>query len=175
MPPLPAPSCTLRFSSGDVAAASAVLTASALDRAERGEELWPPASLSPERLGRHYPPQGWTVAWRGEQALGCFVLLDDDPLFWPEAAPDEASYLHKLAVHPQAQGQGLAQVLLREAARQTAQRGRGLLRLDTAAARPRLRAVYERFGFRHVDDRLVRTWAVSRYELPLGRTPAELG
>ncbi|MFC4639585.1 GNAT family N-acetyltransferase [Deinococcus hohokamensis] len=165
MPTLP--SSLLHFSSGDVAAASRVLTASAVDRAERGEELWPPASLSPERLGRYYPPAGWTVAWRGEEAVGCFVLLDEDPLFWPEAAPGEATYLHKLAVHPHAQGQGLAGVLLREAARQTLQGGRQRLRLDTAAARPRLRAIYERFGFRHVDDQLVKTWAVSRYELRL--------
>ncbi|MFC4427462.1 GNAT family N-acetyltransferase [Deinococcus navajonensis] len=173
MSPQPIPA--LQFSSGDVAAASRVLAASALDRAARGEELWSPASLSPERLGRHYPPQGWTVAWRGDQAVGCFVLLGEDPLFWPHATPGEATYLHKLAVHPTAQGQGLSEVLLREAARQTLQGGRQLLRLDTATARPRLRAIYERFGFRHVDDLLVKTWAVSRYELRLHGSPAEAG
>jgi ribosomal protein S18 acetylase RimI-like enzyme len=43
---------------------------------------------------------------------------------WPDDPPGEALYLHKLAVHPSAQGQGLAHTLLREAARVTALAGR---------------------------------------------------
>lgn len=157
----------LTFTRGDLEAASGVLTATATRLAERGELLWPLPSLTPERLLRHYPPESWRVAWRGEQAVGTFALLDADPLFWPEDPPGEARYLHKLGVHPDAQGQRLAHRLLDEAARETREAGCAFLRLDTAAARPKLRALYESGGFRAVDERTVKGFFVVRYELAL--------
>ncbi|WP_019585771.1 GNAT family N-acetyltransferase [Deinococcus apachensis] len=158
----------LTFTHGDLAAAAGILMATAARLAERGEPLWPVPSLTPERLTRHYPPESWRVAWRGEQAVGAFALLDRDPLFWPEDPPGEVRYLHKLGIHPHAQGRGLAQVLLLEAARETREAGCVFLRLDTAASRPKLRALYERAGFRAVDEREVKGFHVVRYELPLG-------
>ncbi|ACO45693.1 GNAT family N-acetyltransferase [Deinococcus deserti] len=157
----------LTFTHGDVAAASSVLMASAVDRTARGEELWLPQSLTPERLGKYYPPEGWQVAWHGGQPVGCYVLLDQDPLFWPDDPEGEALYLHKLAVHPEVQGRRLAWTLLQRAAQQAADRRRAYLRLDTATHRPKLRAVYESIGFEHVADRIVKSWAVSLYELPV--------
>lgn len=157
----------LTFTRGDLATASGILTATASRLAERGEPLWPVPSLSPERLTRHYPPESWRVAWRGEQAVGTFALVDRDPLFWPEDPPGEARYLHKLGVHPDAQGQGLAHMLLAEAVRETRGAGCAFLRLDTAATRPKLRALYEGAGFRAVDEREVKGFHVVRYELPL--------
>lgn len=154
----------LTLTRGDVGAASAVLTATAARLADRGEPLWPLPSLTLERLTRHYPAGTWRVAWRGDAPVGTYALLTADPLFWPEAAPDEAWYLHKLGVHPDAQGQGLAPVLLREAAQECGEAGVPLLRLDTAATRPKLRALYEAAGFRAVDEREVRGFAVVRYE-----------
>ncbi|GAA5512980.1 hypothetical protein Dcar01_01704 [Deinococcus carri] len=157
----------LTYTRGDLAAASAVLTATASRLAERGEALWPLASLTPERLAQHYPAEGWRVAWQGGQAVGTFVLLDRDALFWPEDPPGEALYLHKLGIHPDAQGQGLAHRLLTEAARETREAGCAFLRLDTAASRPKLRALYESAGFRAVDEREVKGFRVVRYELPV--------
>lgn len=157
----------LTFTSGDDVAASGVLIAAALHLKARGEPLWPESSLTPERLARYYPPAGWRVAWRGDVALACLCLMDADPLFWPEDAPQEALYLHKLAVHPNAQGQGLSALLLREAARETARRGRPWLKLDTATGRPKLRALYENFGFQNVGERTVKGFDVTLYRLPV--------
>lgn len=157
----------LTYTQGDLAAASGILTATASRLAERGEPLWPLASLTPERLLRHYPAEGWRVAWQGGQAVGTFVLLPADPLFWPEDPLGEALYLHKLGVHPEAQGQNLSRLLLAEAARETRETGHSFLRLDTAANRPKLRALYEAAGFRRVDEREVKGFRVVRYELPL--------
>lgn len=154
------------FTGGDSAAASGVLIAAALHLKARGEALWPESSLTPERLARYYPQGGWRVAWRGDVAVGCLCLLDTDPLFWPDDAANEALYLHKLAVHPDARGQGLSALLLREAARETAERGRPWLKLDTATARPKLRAIYEDFGFQNVGQRTVKGFDVTLYRLP---------
>lgn len=158
----------LTFTRGDLPAASAVLTATAARLLERGEPLWPLPSLTPERLTRHYPPQGWRVAWHRGEAVGTYVLLDADPLFWPDDPPGQARYLHKLGVHPEAQGRGLAQALLAEAAHETREAGCAFLRLDTAAGRPKLRALYGAAGFRAVDEVTVKGFFVVRYELGVG-------
>ena len=158
----------LTFTRGDLGAASAVLTATAAQLLERGEPLWPLPSLTPERLTRHYPPQGWRVAWQRGEAVGTYVLLEADPLFWPDDPPGQARYLHKLGIHPAAQGRGLAHALLAEAARETREAGGAFLRLDTAATRPKLRALYESAGFRAVDEVTVKGFRVVRYELGVG-------
>ena len=157
----------LTLTSGDVEAASRVLIATATHRAERGEPLWPPSNLTPERLSKHYLPQGWRVAWQGGQAVAAYVLLDTDALFWPLDSPGEARYLHKLGVHPDAQAQGLAARLLEDAVRETRSAGCRWPRLDTAADRPKLRALYSGAGFRAVDEVEVHGFRVVRYELPV--------
>lgn len=157
----------VRLTRGDVEAASRVLTAAALRLTARGQTLWPPEQLTPEVLSAQYPARAWWVAWRQDQAVGTYVLLDRDALFWPDDPPGEARYLHKLGVYPDAQGQGLGRVLLEEAARQTGEEGAAFLRLDTAADRPRLLALYEAAGFRRVDEVEVQGFRVVRYELPV--------
>lgn len=154
----------LTFTSGDVAAASRVLVASAGALAARGEALWPPESLTPERLARQYFPEGWRVAWQEGVAVGCCVLLGSDPLFWPGDPVGEALYLHKLAVHPAAQGRGLAGALLDDAAAQVRAAGRAALKLDTASDRPKLRALYVGAGFVPVDEVQVGADHVVRFE-----------
>lgn len=71
-------------------------------------------------------------------------------------------------MHPAAQGRGLAHALLAGAARETREAGCAFLRLDTAANRPKLRALYESAGFRAVDEVTVRGFFVVRYELAVG-------
>lgn len=151
---------------GDDLAASGVLIAAALHLKARGEPLWPESSLTPERLARHYPQQGWRVIWRGDVAVACLCLLESDPLFWPDDAAGEALYLHKLAVHPEARGQGWSALLLQEAVCEAAERGRTWLKLDTATARPKLRAIYEDFGFQSVGQRTIKGFDVTLYRLP---------
>jgi Acetyltransferase (GNAT) family. len=161
----------LTYTLGDLDAASALLVRVAQDRVERGEELWPPRSLTPERLERYYPRPGWRVAWHGGEAVGTYVLLDADPLFWPDDPPGEAAYLHKLSVHPGWQGRGLSHTLLEHAAAEACALGRSFLRLDTAAERPRLRALYAAAGFREVDVVQAGSWRVARFERRLTAGP----
>jgi len=157
----------LTFTSSDVEAASRVLIAAATRLTERGHALWPLERLTPEVLSGQYPAGSWQVAWRQEQPVGTYVLLDRDELFWPDDPPGEARYLHKLGVHPDAQGQRLSRVLLEKAARQTHEEGASFLRLDALADRPRLLALYGAAGFRSVDQVEVQGLRVVRYELPV--------
>ncbi|WP_309573496.1 GNAT family N-acetyltransferase [Deinococcus sp.] len=145
----------LRMTSGDIPAASAVLTAAATALVARGEPLWPPKTLTPERLLRHYAVSPWRVAWRGGQVVACMSLLHSDPPFWPDDVPGTAQYLHKLAVHPDAQGQRLSSWMVQKAMSEARRAGVPALKLDTATSRPKLRALYEGSGFRSVGRKTV--------------------
>ncbi len=157
----------LTFTQGELPAAAGVVAATARHQEALGRTLWPPESVTPERLARHYPAPSWHVAWREGRAVGAFSLLDADPPFWPDDPPGEALYLHKLAVHPTCQGQGLAHTLLEHAVQVTRESGRPWLKLDTAANRPALRRLYETFGFEPVDEREVFGFRVVLYRLPV--------
>ena len=62
-------------------------------------------------------------------------------------------------------GRGVARALLEWATRHARAQGRGLLRLDCDANRPKLRALYESCGFRLHSYRQVGPYYVSRYEI----------
>lgn len=160
---------TLTFTWGDVRAASSILVAAATALVARGAPLWPPDSVTPGALNDRYPPGTWRVAWNGDRPAACCCLLELDPPFWPEDTPGEALYLHKLAVHPDHQGQGLAGVMLDDAVQVARQRGVPFLKLDTATDRPKLRALYERHGFQEVGRRHVFGFDVTLYRLPIPR------
>jgi hypothetical protein len=55
--------------------------------------------------------------------------------------------------------------MLEAAVQETRRRGCGFLRFDTVRDRPRLRAVYEGFGFECCDVRGVNGYEVALYEL----------
>lgn len=63
--------------------------------------------------------------------------------------------------------------LMRWAVERAAALGRRYVRLDCEASRLRLRAVYERFGFRHHSDRQVGPYFVARYEYVVPLPPSQ--
>lgn len=158
---------SLQFTVGDVDAASTVLLASANHLITRGQTLWPPESLTPLRLLRHYPQHSWRVAWLNGEAVGAYSLLNHDPLFWPDDLPGQATYLHKLGVVPERQGQGLSRAVLQHAVQETRGAGRLWLKLDTASDRPKLRHLYTTFGFQEVGERQVGRFLVTLLQYPV--------
>lgn len=98
------------------------------------------------------------------QSAGVIKFQLEDPLFWPDVPRGESAYVHRLAVRRQYAKGIVSTRLLSWAVERTRELGRPYLRLDCEASRPRLRAVYERFGFRHHSDRHVPPYFVSRYE-----------
>ena len=75
--------------------------------------------------------------------------------------------MHRLAVRRQFAGKEVSFDLFHWALWKTSELGRPYLRLDCEASRPKLRAIYERFGFKHHSDRQVGPYFVARYELEL--------
>jgi GNAT superfamily N-acetyltransferase len=144
---------------------STILTEAAAWLEGRGIPLWSPeqvslAAVSPEVQARLY-----YLAWAGPVAVGTMRLTTSDPAFWPEAAPGEALYLHRLAVRRAAAGGQVSSQLLRWASGQATAIGARYLRLDCETFRLSLRGVYERFGFQYHSERVVTRAVVARYQL----------
>lgn len=129
--------------------------------------MWRSDELSPERIATDVAEGHFYLARCGDEAAGTIKFQLRDTLFWPDTPADEAAFVHRLAVRRAFAGGELSALLLRWAAERARNAGRRFLRLDCEAARPRLRAVYERCGFQHHSDRQVGPYFVSRYELPL--------
>jgi GNAT superfamily N-acetyltransferase len=151
----------------DAATVAAILQEAASWLAARGEAMWRMNELAPESIAAEVAGGLFWIAARGEDAAGVVRFQLDDVLMWPDARPGEAGYVHRLAVRRSFSGGGVSRALLDMAADQTRALGRELLRLDCEAGRPRLRAVYERYGFAHHSDFRVGPYLVARYELRL--------
>jgi GNAT superfamily N-acetyltransferase len=132
----------------------------------RGIRQWPvDPDLPRETVARQLRQRECYLAWEGDQAVGTFSLQLSDPPMWG-AQPDDALYLHGLAVRRT--HRGLGRHLLSWAERMAAAAGRSYLRLDCMAENPALRAYYERAGYRHRGDVKGRGWAASLYEKAVG-------
>ena len=108
-------------------------------------------------------------------------LLDEDRLYWPNARADGA-YVHRLAVRRSEAGRGVGMAVLRWAEREGLARGKRHLRLDCVASDTAICAYYERAGFEHRGDVVVRGVDMSLYEkeIPLpssqsGDAPTAVG
>ena len=151
----------------EVESVSSILLEAADWLRERGIPMWRGDELLPERIAADVAEGYFFLARCKGEAVGTIKFQLHDAVFWPDTPADEAAFVHRLAVRRAFAGGQLSALLLRWAADRAMSLGRRFLRLDCEASRPRLRAVYERCGFRHHSDRQVGPYFVSRYELPL--------
>ena len=145
---------------------SGILTEAAGWLEARGIPLWSPQQVSLSAVSPEVRGGLFFLAWVGPVAVGTMRLTTSDPAFWPEAAPGEAVYLHRLAVRRAVAGGGVSSHLLRWAAGHARGLGARYLRLDCETFRQSLRGVYERSGFSFHSERVVGRAIVARYQLP---------
>jgi GNAT superfamily N-acetyltransferase len=129
----------------------------------RGESLWPADLLADAAIAADVDAGQFWIADVGDVPSGVVRLQRSDPDFWPDVPDGTSLFLHRLAVRRSVAGQGVSTALLRFAVERTRELGLESLRLDCVADRPKLRAIYERFGFIHHSDRQVGPYFVSRY------------
>jgi hypothetical protein len=90
------------------------------------------------------------VAARADGALaGVCTLSRSDPEFWPQEAPGEAAYLHRLAVRRAFAGGRLTPAIVAWCAATTAGWGCRALKLD---CHPHIAGIYLRLGFTRLDQ-----------------------
>jgi GNAT superfamily N-acetyltransferase len=132
---------------------------------ERGTPMWKADELSPKQVIEDVDA-GLFFIGECQSRAACVVKFQlEDNVFWPDIPTGESAFIHRLAIRRQFAGGKVSSALLTWAVQRANSLGRSFLRLDCEASRPKLRAVYERFGFAHHSDRQVGPYFVSRYEL----------
>jgi GNAT superfamily N-acetyltransferase len=156
---------TLRRSiTGEAALVSSVLVEAAMWLEQRGAPLWRPADIGPDAIRDDVDAGSYVLARLGGQVVGVMRLTPLDVRFWPEAAPGEALYVHRLAVR-RAHAGGTASLALLDFACSEARALRcAHVRLDCESTRAPLRAFYERQGFSFHSEADVPPYRVARYQ-----------
>lgn len=134
---------------------------------ESGVPMWRLNEAGVDQVAADVEAGTFAVAWCGASEAGVIKFQLEDPVFWPEVPPGTSAYVHRLAIRRRFAGGVVSSALLSWAVEEARRHGRQMLRLDCEASRSRLRAVYERFGFRYHSDRRVGPYVVARYEYPL--------
>lgn len=152
---------------GDESAVSSILSEAAEWLHERGIPLWKEGELAPQHIAADVAAGLYYLAEVDGTPVGTLRFQLSDPECWPEDAPGEAAYVHRVAVRRAYAGGEISRQLLQWAVERARALGLQFLRLDCDRARPKLRAVYEKFGFNYHSDRQVGPYLVARYELPV--------
>jgi GNAT superfamily N-acetyltransferase len=156
---------TIRQATGrDSGTVTEILSEAARWLDQSGMSMWRADELIPAHVTADVDAGLFFIAECDRAPAGVVKFQLTDMLFWPDVLQGQSAFVHRLAVRRQFAGGGISSALLRWAVERARSLGRAYLRLDCEASRPRLRAVYERFGFVHHSDRQVDPYLVSRYE-----------
>jgi GNAT superfamily N-acetyltransferase len=135
--------------------------------AQRGDVMWEEGELDEARIADEIARAQFFVAERDGEPAGVVRFQLEDRLFWPDLPGRDSAFIHRLAVRRRFAGTGVSTALLQWSAGQARALGKRWLRLDCDAQRAKVRAVYERFGFRLHSYRQVGPYYVARYEYQL--------
>lgn len=143
---------------------SAILQEAARWLENTGNAMWRNSELLPSRVADDVNADLFVIAMVNTEPAGVIKFQLEDTLFWPDVPQGDSAFVHRLAVRRRFAGKGVSTALLSWAVENARSLGKRYLRLDCEASREKLRAIYERFGFRHHSDRQVGPYFVSRYE-----------
>ena len=145
----------------------------AADWVERldGTTMWVEGELEEHRVRAEAEAGMFVVAEIDGHVVGAIRFQLEDQLFWPDLDGRDSAFVHRLAVRRAHAGQGISVALLQWAVERARSLHKRYLRLDCDADRPRLRELYEGFGFRLHSYRQVGAYSVSRYELDVRLKP----
>lgn len=132
-----------------------------------GTIMWVEGELEQGRVRAEADAALFVVGEVDGRVVGAIRFQLEDRLFWPDLDAADSAFVHRLAVRRAFAGQGISTALLEWAVDRARTLGKRYLRLDCDADRSRLRALYERFGFRLHSYRHVGSYYVSRYELQI--------
>ena len=134
-----------------------------------GVVMWDEGELAPDRVDADIAAGQFFIADVDGEAAGAVIFQLEDRLFWPDLKQNDSAFLHRLVVRRRYRGLGVSTALMRWATSRASDFGRRYLRLDCDADRPKLRALYEGFGFQFHSFRQVGPYYVARYEYPLNQ------
>jgi len=135
-----------------------------------GEIMWEEGELAPGRVDDEIAAGLFFIAEMKSDPAGAVKFQLEDRLFWPDLSQenqDDSAFIHRLVVRRRYKGLGISSALMKWAVSRASAQGKRYLRLDCDASRPKLRRLYEGFGFEFHSFRQVGAYYVARYEYPL--------
>ena len=132
-----------------------------------GVVMWDEGELDSSRIAREVADGQFFVAEVDGTIAGAIRFQLEDRLFWPDVPQGDSAFVHRLVVAREFKGRGVSTALLDWSVERAQTMGRRFLRLDCDAERAKLRALYERCGFRLHSYRQVTSYYVARYQYPL--------
>jgi ribosomal protein S18 acetylase RimI-like enzyme len=133
----------------------------------RGIDQWRPGSFSRQRIAARIERGEMYLAELAGYPVGTFALQWSDEETWGDV-PDDAGYVHGLAIRRDFAVRGLGREVLRRAENLAVASGKKYLRLDCMAENNALNEYYERAGFGYRGRVPVRGLEVSLYEKEAG-------
>jgi ribosomal protein S18 acetylase RimI-like enzyme len=130
-------------------------------------EGWRPDGFSRERIAFLIESGEMYLAVLAGRPAGTFALQWSDRETWGNV-PDDAGYIHGLAIRRKFAGTGLGREMLRRAEHMVSRSEREYLRLDCVADNEALNEYYRRAGFAYRGSVVVRGLAVALYEKRVG-------
>jgi GNAT superfamily N-acetyltransferase len=128
---------------------SSILSEAALWLKQQNMPLWEEHELSLESIQQDIESGLFYIAFCEDVAAGVVKFQTEDLVFWSDIRQEDSAFIHRLAVRRRFAGGSVSTALMQWAVEQSRDLGKHFLRLDCAADRPRLRKVYEKFGFQH--------------------------
>lgn len=132
----------------DTKTIEALLLKKVEELAEKDLVQWEVSEVLWENLKQDYQPENFYLVYRDEQAIGCFCVVDYDPTYWAADKPKAALYIHKVMVLNVGKGQGVSDYILDYFKQLGREQGVPCVKLDVREHKAKLRAYYERNGFR---------------------------
>jgi GNAT superfamily N-acetyltransferase len=153
----------------DLETVSSILCEAARWLQASGKAMWRDEEIVPERIAADVAAGAFFLAECDGEAAGTVKFQLEDLLVWPDVPQHDSAFIHRLAVRRKFAGGAVSPVILRWAVERTRSLDRRYLRLDCEATRPRLRAVYERFGFTHHSNCQIGPYFDARYQYDVTR------
>jgi GNAT superfamily N-acetyltransferase len=148
----------------DIDVVSDILREAAAWLEQSGMPLWRQDELQLNKISADVRSGLFFLAECDGEAAGTVRFQLEDKLFWPDVPQHASTFIHRLAVRRRFAGGEISSALILWAIARTHALGRRYLRLDCEASRTRLRAIYERLGFRFHSNKQVGPYFVARYE-----------
>jgi len=117
--------------------------------------IWSRKEIMWKRLSEEHKITDFYIAYMNGEAVGCMALIDFDPDYWNDLEKGESLFIHKFAVKREGAGKGISVALIDYAKNECKRLKISALRLDTHMYRPKVRAMYERNGFKLADEKLM--------------------
>ncbi|HUF04508.1 MAG TPA: GNAT family N-acetyltransferase [Aridibacter sp.] len=151
----------------DTGTVSSILTEAADWLISKGEKLWERDELDPDSVAGQVSSGMFRLAYVDGEAAGCYRFQESDEEYWDDVPHRDSAFIHRVAVRRKFAGRGISTAMIEAAKDEARSIGKRLLRLDCRAESERLRAVYERQGFKFHSLKKREPYTVARYDFEL--------